>query len=223
MKYLNDDDSKKKEFDRNTLFDIDKNRMEAFSDAIIAIIMTVMVLELPFPKTASYEEIRSFGIAIFVFFDSFFIVGSYWYKHCVLFKKIEKVSQKLVWRNLLFLFVISLVPIFTKWVIADFGKVLPAIAYISLYVILGRCFLFLFLSETEYKQDKELSRIMLLKNIILVVILILAVILASFFPYIASILFIGIPLMNAIGNIWIENDGGRHRREKIQSHIIQTK
>ena len=139
------------------LKDIDKNRMEAFSDAIIAIIMTVMVLELPFPKTASYEEIKSFGITIFVFFDSFFIVGSYWYKHCVLFKKIEKVSQKLVWRNLIFLFVISLVPVFTKWVIADFGKVLPAIAYISLYMILGRCLLLL--SEAPQKQDKELNRI----------------------------------------------------------------
>ena len=215
MKYLNDDSKKKTEFNRNTLFDIDKNRMEAFSDAIIAIIMTVMVLELPFPKTATYKEIKAFCIAIFVFFDSFFIVGSYWYKHCVLFKKIKKVSQKLVWRNLLFLFIISLVPVFKKWVIADFGKVLPAIAYISLYMILGRCFLFLFLSEPSQKQDKKLNRIMLLKNIILIVILILAVVLASFFPYIASILFVGIPLMNAVGNIWIENDGGRHRTRKI--------
>ena len=214
MKYLNNS-GYKKEPDRNIFSDIDKNRMEAFSDAIIAIIMTVMVLELPFPKKISYEEMKSFCSAVFVFFDSFFIVGSYWYKHCIIFKKIEKVSQKLVWRNLLFLFVISLVPVFTKWMIADFGKVLPAIAYISLYMVLGRCFLLIFLSEIQNKQKKKFNRVMLLKNIILVVILILAVILASVFPYVASVLFIGIPLINAIGNIWIENDRRSHQERNI--------
>lgn len=191
---------------------IDKNRMEAFGDAIIAIIMTIMVLELPFPKSASYEDIRAFISAIFVFFDSFFIVGSYWYKHCLMFKQIENMSQKLVWRNFLFLFVISLVPIFTKWVIADFGEVFPAIAYIVLYVILGKSFWFLFLSEVSYKRDKKLKRVMLVRNLISVFILILAVALTYFFPYVASVLLIGIPLFNAVSNIWIEYDGFQHSR-----------
>lgn len=86
---------------------IGKSRVEAFSDAVIAIIITVMVLELPYPDSNSLEQMKNFIIALFVFFDSFFIVGSFWHKHCLLFQKSKDVSSKMVWRNLLFLFTIS--------------------------------------------------------------------------------------------------------------------
>ena len=195
---------------------IGKNRIEAFSDGVIAIIITIMVLELPYPANNSYQEIMNFLQSLFVFFDSFFIVGSFWYKHCLLFQEMEEISSKLVWRNLVFLFIMSLFPLFTKWVIADFGQVLPAIAYILLYVILGRCYMLLFFSEISHQSDKEFKKLNRIRDIIFCILIMLAVIMTYYLPYVASVLFIGIPLINALSNVLIEKKHPRERRNAIR-------
>lgn len=183
---------------------IGKSRVEAFSDAVIAIIITVMVLELPYPDSNSLEQMKNFIIALFVFFDSFFIVGSFWHKHCLLFQKSEDVSSKMVWRNLLFLFTISLFPVFTKWVIADFGQVFPAIAYILLYIVSARCSMFLYGSGPSDKRKEYQKKGILGRNIVFIIATIFVVALTYLFPYVFSVLLIGMPLLNALSNLWIE-------------------
>lgn len=182
---------------------VGKSRVEAFSDAVIAIIITIMVLELPHPTGSSPAQLKRFGMALFVFFDSFFIVGSLWHKHCVLFQKRESISSKMVWRNLLFLFTIALFPIFTKWVIADFGQVVPAIAYALLYLASGKCFMLLYAEgagETGACSKTEVRvRSLLTGGLVLC-----ALVTAYFLPAVASFLLIAIPLLNALRNIWEE-------------------
>ena len=84
--------------------DISKNRLEAFSDAVIAIIITIMVLDIPVPKDFTFESIRDMGVSFFIYFVSFIVVGAQWVKHHYLFNFCKMVSSKVVWRNILYLF-----------------------------------------------------------------------------------------------------------------------
>lgn len=185
-------------------FSIERSRVEAFSDAVIAIIITVMVLELPYPSSNSIDHLKSFAVGLFVFFDSFFIVGSLWHKHCVLFQKSDDIPSKMVWRNLLFLFTISLFPIFTKWVIADFGNMLPSLAYALLYFVSGKCSMLLYFEQPVENAEIQLKKRNWIRKIIMDMVIISMFVLALFAPFIASVLFVGIPLLNALSNLWVE-------------------
>ena len=109
--------------------DISKNRLEAFSDAVIAIIITIMVLDIPVPKDFTFESIRDMGVSFFIYFVSFIVVGAQWVKHHYLFNFCKMVSSKVVWRNILYLFFLSQIPYFSRLLIEHPRKVIPAIFY----------------------------------------------------------------------------------------------
>ncbi len=71
-------------------------RLEAFSDGIMAIIITIIVLEIPLPEEMTLRGMLPLLNAILVFFVSFIIVGTQWIKHHFIFSKCEKVSNKIL-------------------------------------------------------------------------------------------------------------------------------
>ena len=81
---------------------IEKNRIEAFSDGVMAIIVTIMMLNIPLPGSYSRESLTAFLFNIAVFFVSFIVVGAQWVKHLQLFTMCRDISEKVLWRNLLF-------------------------------------------------------------------------------------------------------------------------
>ena len=87
--------------------DISKNRLEAFSDGVIAIIITIMVLDIPMPKSFTFNGIKTVLTSFFIYFISFIVVGSQWFKHNYLFSICNKISIKVVWRNILYLFFLN--------------------------------------------------------------------------------------------------------------------
>ncbi|MDI1353312.1 MAG: TMEM175 family protein [bacterium] len=92
-----------------------KGRMEAFSDGVIAIIITIMVLELKTPLGSSFSALGHL-IPVFVsYILSFIYIGIYWNNHHHLVTTIEKVSGGILWANLHLLFWLSLVPFVTAW------------------------------------------------------------------------------------------------------------
>ncbi len=91
-----------------------KTRLEAFTDAIIAIIMTVLVLELVRPDSDSLQSFIDLLPHLGVYLVSFFILAIYWVNHHHLFQSIKKINGKVLWINISFLFVLSLIPIFFK-------------------------------------------------------------------------------------------------------------
>ena len=91
-----------------------KNRLEAFSDAVIAIIITIIVLDIPMPETFNVAGISNLLITLGIFFVGFVVVGAQWVKHHILFTYCKEVSGKVVWRNLIYLFFFFLVSFFTK-------------------------------------------------------------------------------------------------------------
>ncbi len=92
-----------------------KSRLEAFSDGVIAIIITIMVLELKVPHGASLENLWELAPVFFSYVLSFLYVGIYWNNHHHLLHTVKKVSGGILWANLHLLFWLSLVPFTTGW------------------------------------------------------------------------------------------------------------
>ena len=120
-----------------------RNRMEAFSDGVIAIIITIMVLELRVPIGASLPALRPVTPVFLSYILSFVLLGIYWTNHHHLLQVVERVSGGVLWANLHLLFWLSLVPFATAWMgenhfapvpVAVYGVVLvfAAIAYFIL-------------------------------------------------------------------------------------------
>src|SRR6185437_16428068 len=117
-----------------------RNRIEAFSDGVIAIIITIMVLELRVPIGASLQALRPLTPVFLSYLLSFVLVGIYWSNHHHLFQVVERVSGGVLWANLHLLFWLSLIPFVTAWLgqnrfaptpVALYGAVLlmAAVAY----------------------------------------------------------------------------------------------
>jgi uncharacterized membrane protein len=117
-----------------------KGRLEAFSDGVIAILITIMVLELKVPEGASLAVLRSVLPAFLSYVLSFVYLGIYWVNHHHMLQMTDRINGKILWANLHLLFWLSLVPTATAWIgenhlaplpTAVYGAVLlgPAIAY----------------------------------------------------------------------------------------------
>ncbi len=119
---------------------MNKNRLEAFSDGVLAIILTIMVLEMKVPHDTSFEALFKLAPVFFSYALSFVFVGIYWTNHHHLLQAAECVTGKVLWANLHLLFWLSLIPFTTGWMgennfpaisVALYGIVLlfSAIAY----------------------------------------------------------------------------------------------
>ena len=125
------------------------SRVEAFSDGVIAIIITVMVLGLPRPTGATFADLRPLYPALLAYLLSFVNLGIYWNTHHHLLRTARSVTSGIMWSNLALLFWLSLIPICTQWMssfhfgsdtIAAYSAVLAlsAISFIGLqHAILG--------------------------------------------------------------------------------------
>jgi uncharacterized membrane protein len=119
------------------------NRLEAFSDGVLAIIITIMVLELRAPEEASFRALRPLLPLASSYLLSFIYLGIYWNNHHHMFQATERINGATLWANLHLLFGLSLFPFVTDWVgetwlaktpVACYGAVLfmAAIAYLIL-------------------------------------------------------------------------------------------
>src|SRR5678815_2980407 len=92
-----------------------KNRLEAFSDGVIAIIITIMVLEIKVPHGSDFQALKPLMPVILSYVLSFIYLAIYWNNHHHMFHTIGKVSGGILWANLHLLFWLSLIPFTTHW------------------------------------------------------------------------------------------------------------
>lgn len=104
-------------------------RLEAFSDGVLAIIITIMVLELKPPEETTLQSLLSRTPLFLSYIASFIYVGIYWNNHHHLFQITEKVNGKILWANLHLLFWLSLIPFTTSWIGDNHEASLPVAAY----------------------------------------------------------------------------------------------
>ncbi|MDD7915347.1 TMEM175 family protein [Polaribacter ponticola] len=105
------------------------SRLEAFSDGVLAIIITIMVLELSPPKGTDLNALLAKTPIFISYIFSFIYLGIYWNNHHHLFQITEKVNGKILWANLHLLFWLSLIPFTTVWIGENYDAILPIIAY----------------------------------------------------------------------------------------------
>jgi uncharacterized membrane protein len=106
-----------------------KGRLEAFSDAVIAIILTIMVLEMKVPHGTSMEALRPLVPVFFSYVLSYVYLGIYWNNHHHLLHATQKVSGAILWANLHLLFWLSLIPFVTGWMGENHFARLPTALY----------------------------------------------------------------------------------------------
>ncbi len=103
---------------------MNKNRLEAFSDGVMAIIITIMVLEIKMPHGHELKDLVPVLPAFFSYLQSFWFIGVYWNNHHHLLHTVKKVNGRIMVANMLLLFLLSLVPFATNWVSdTDFAAV----------------------------------------------------------------------------------------------------
>lgn len=119
-------------------------RLEAFSDGVIAVIITIMVLELKVPGQDGVAGLRAVLPTIFLYLLTFVQIGIYWVNHHYLVDEVETVSHGILWANLMFLFCLSLFPFATDWIgikgLSSFNTALyaavsifPGLGYMALW------------------------------------------------------------------------------------------
>src|SRR5438046_9923154 len=104
-------------------------RVEAFSDAVMAVIITIMAFELRAPHGVSWPAVRHELPGLLVYILSFVVVGIYWNNHHHLLRAAERISGAAMWANLFLLFWLSLIPVLTEWVRDEYRHALPAASY----------------------------------------------------------------------------------------------
>ena len=145
------------------------NRLEAFYDAIIAIIVTVLVLELPQPATASIQSILALKTSYFAYLISFLVCTNLWQYHHIIYNHVERISAKIIWQNILLLLIISLLPYLTTFVANNPFSLLAEVLYGLDFIIVNIILFWMAKSLLEINPDQEyLSEALAVKNALVV-------------------------------------------------------
>ena len=181
-----------------------KTRLEAFSDGVIAIIITIMVLELKIPHEATLSALASLLPIFISYLLSFIFVGIYWGNHHHLLHTIHHVNSKIIWANMGLLFFLSLVPFSTGWMGEnDFARLTIEVYAVNM-LLCG--FAYNILQNVIMSQHRQSTKLIEAlqkqqrKGIISLVIYLVSILCAIFYPLISYLLFVVVAI------IWVIPD-----------------
>ena len=189
---------------------MNKTRLEAFSDGVLAIIITIMILEIKVPQQVTFEALQPLIPVLLSYVLSFVFIGIYWNNHQHLFQASKTISGGVMWANMHLLFWLSLIPFGTSWIGKEHFAAVPMSCYgfilfmsaIS-YTILQNKLIQLHGKESLLHQAVNDDK----KGKLSLTFYILAIPLAFVSTWISGILFIAVAL------IWIIPD------KRIESQI----
>jgi uncharacterized membrane protein len=118
-------------------------RLEAFSDGVIAVLITIMVLEMKAPEGASWEALQAIVPVFLTYVLSFVFLGIYWNNHHHMLQAAETINGKVLWANLHLLFWLSLVPFVTSWMGENHYAPTPTALYGIVMLLCGIAYLIL--------------------------------------------------------------------------------
>jgi uncharacterized membrane protein len=169
-----------------------KGRIEAFSDGVLAIIITIMVLEMKTPTDVGLSALRPLAPVFLSYVLSFLYLGIYWNNHHHLFYVTRRISGGIMWANLHLLFWLSLVPFVTRWMgDSGFAK-WPTVAYGTILLLSG--FAYWLLQRAILHKEGERSTLATAvgsdwKTKVSILIYVVAIPLALLRPWISAVLY----------------------------------
>ncbi|MCL2687323.1 MAG: TMEM175 family protein [Methanobrevibacter sp.] len=188
---------------------MEKNRLESFSDGVLAIIITIMVLQLGIPTSAELSAIYPIIPVFLGYVLSFMYVGIYWNNHHHLLKALHTVSGKILLVNLVLLFWVSLMPFTTAWMAENHFEAWPTVFYGIVLAMASLSYYFLQREIIKVEgEDSDLKKAIghRRKEKISFILYIVAISLALMEPHFSQLLYLTVAL------IWIIPD---RRIEKI--------
>ncbi|HKS30202.1 MAG TPA: TMEM175 family protein [Pyrinomonadaceae bacterium] len=190
-----------------------KGRLEAFSDGVIAIIITIMVLELRIPHGADWDALRPLVPVFLTYVLSFAYLGIYWNNHHHMLYMTDRINGKILWANMHLLFWLSLIPFTTGWMGENHFATLPTVVYgIVLLAAAIAYFILERLIIAEQGPDSKLKAAMGrdIKGKISPLIYVAAIALAFVNQWISDALYVLVALM------WLVPD------RRIESRVNET-
>ncbi|MDP1725224.1 MAG: TMEM175 family protein [Bacteroidota bacterium] len=189
---------------------MNKTRIETFSDGVLAIIITIMVLEIKVPHEVNLQALIELFPIFTSYLMSFVFVGIYWVNHHHLFHTVKHVNGKILWANMGLLFALSMIPFSTGWMGENHFAALPVAIYSTNLLVCGFAAFLLQSAITAGlpKSDKifEVIKRNMKKTIVSVLMNIISVVCAFFYPMISLL------LTCVMAAIWIVPD---RRIEKL--------
>ncbi|MBE9140190.1 DUF1211 domain-containing protein [Nodosilinea sp. LEGE 07088] len=184
-----------------------KGRMEAFSDGVLAIIITIMVLELKVPHEEGLVALRPLIPVFLGYVLSFVYLAIYWNNHHHLLQVVKRVNGSVLWANLHLLFWLSLIPFVTGWLGENPFAVLPVVFYGV--VLLCAAIAYFILTQALISCEGRDSALAIAlgrdwKGKVSVVIYAIAIPLAFFIPWLACLLYILVAILWLIPDRRIE-------------------
>lgn len=185
-----------------------KNRLEAFSDGVIAIIITIMVLEMKVPHGETVDALLPLFPVFLSYILSFIYVGIYWNNHHHMLHTVKRVSGSVLWANLHLLFWLSLFPFATGWLGENHFAALPSALY-GMVLLMAACAYFI-LQHAIISSEGEKSLLKVAvgqdrKGKASLVLYIIAVIAAFWLTWVAHLIYIAVAIMWLIPDQRIEN------------------
>jgi uncharacterized membrane protein len=177
---------------------MDKQRLETFSDGVIAIILTIMVLEIKVPHGNALTDLKALLPVLLSYILSFINIGIYWNNHHHLFQAVEKVNGLVLWMNLHLLFWLSLLPFTTGWMGENNFALWPVVLYGFVLLMTGVAYFILVKSLMPlHEKDSPLSKAIGddKKGKISVLIYSAGIPLAFVHPYLALLLYLCVAVM----------------------------
>lgn len=187
---------------------MNKSRIEAFSDGVLAIIITIMVLEIKAPEENSFESLKPLIPVFLSYVLSFAYIGIYWSNHHHMLQVVKKVNGSILWYNLFLLFWLSLIPFSTSWIGEQHFSAVPMSIYG--FVLLMCSISYIILQNKIIKlegTDSVLHRAVEkdIKGKISMACYILAIPLAFVSSWISGLLYIAVALIWIVPDSRIEN------------------
>ena len=200
-----------------------KEHMEVFSDAVIGVIITMMLLEIPLPSDT--VDLHHFFTGILIFFVSFFIVADFWYDNHKILGQIDLATSKILIIQFNFMATLALIPLFTRWMMEGITTT-AVVGYgiVTIAVNLCQSILNYFVIQEKFSgttYTRKFASVAHLRQLLTVAIFNLTVIIFAYFnPTVAFYFYILRPIVSFLGAAFFGKKD-QERREKLFKSLYQ--
>ena len=171
---------------------MNSERFEALIDAIIAIIITIIVLDLPMPEVVTWSSIFSLKMNFFSYFVSFLLCYNFWNNHQKFFGFIKRINHQVMWLGAASMFVLSFIPYLTNLITRDFNAFFPLFIYGLIFIVIDILFLIsCYILKGIEDDNSELERRVhiITKKIIIIILIIIIGMIMGYLLYPPAILY----------------------------------